>query len=556
MKRKILLYGLIGVVAMIGCLAGVWYWIGQAGTSPLERWIGRQLMSLANAYLNPQMDFDDLDYQAPYTVVLTNFRLTADDPDQPGQKFDMIRVERLQLELAEIPREGQPVRIKALILNRPIIRAVAARCDGTFIGFENLLKEPEEVTAGKPAEAPRLSDVFQIVLLEIIDGQVVYESRGGGSPPLILDAINSRLDVEKDAQGWYKLAARADREPVFRATVAGRLDLDHLLLDIETLQMEIELGEKQYRSLPGQLQQLLAQHEITGMLTFAASGRLPLADPSAGDLIGAMAMERMHFVAGEYQGEAANVGARLRLKEGQAVLEALDAKTLKGTVHLVGEVAATAPFEGQFQLVAKDIQIEELLRGTSRDAEPKYRGIVSAEITLTGPMNAIRTRAGGAGWLRLREGKLGRLPMMAEIGKALARQIASIFAGKAEASPPTDSADLEFRFLGDRVHFTRILVQNPTFAITGHGDLWFDRRLKLLLNAGPIEKLQLALGGDVHGGNEVVDVVGTVLNTVGRGAADLTAEVLSQLGTVVVEGTTDEPQIRIEPFRRIRDTLE
>jgi hypothetical protein len=36
---------------------------------------------------------------------------------------------------------------------------------------------------------------------------------------------------------------------------------------------------------------------------------------------------------------------------------------------------------------------------------------------------------------------------------------------------------------------------------------------------------------------------------------NIATEVLSQVATVVVAGTTDEPKVRLEPFRKIRDTL-
>ena len=84
MKRKLILYPLIGIVVLAGGLVGVWYWIGMSGTSALERWIGGQVKSIANSYLNPRVDFEDLDYQRPYTAVLTKFRLTVDDADSSG----------------------------------------------------------------------------------------------------------------------------------------------------------------------------------------------------------------------------------------------------------------------------------------------------------------------------------------------------------------------------------------------------------------------------------------------------------------------------------------
>ena len=559
MKRKLILYPLIGIVVLAGGLVGVWYWIGMAGTSPLERWIGTQVKSIAGAYLNPRVEFDEIDYQKPYTVVLTKFRLTVDDPDNAGQTLDVIHVDKLRLELAEIPKEGRPIRIKKLILDHPKINAIAARSDGKFMGFQNMLKERKEGAAKPAQEAPRLSDVFQIVLLQIIEGQMVYEARGSpGAPgPMILDGINSRMDVEKDDQGWYKLAATLDRKPVFVLSASGRLDLDHLVLALDSLRLDIELGAQQYGKLPGQIQQMLKEHEVAGTLKLAASGRLPLGDPVSGDLAATLSMAKVHFVAGEYKGEAENVSGKLLLKDRRVVLDHLDADTLKGKIHLAADVALVDPFDGRVYLTAKDILIEETLRAAAGGGggEPEYKGAVNTEITLAGPMNKILTRSGGSGWVKLRNGRLVGLRLIAEIGQALAQKINSILSGEKQSSRDTDSADLEFQFIGDKIHFTKILAQTSTFAVNGYGYVWFDKRLDLLLNGGPAEKLQSVTEGGGGGGNQVVSAVGNVLNTVGRGATDIATEVLSQVATVVVGGTTDQPKVRVEPFRKIRDML-
>ena len=561
MKRKLILYPLICLVVLAGSMFGIWYWIGMAGTSALERWIGQQVKSIASSYLNPRVEFDDLDYQRPYTVVLMKFRLTVDDPDNSGQTLDVIYVDKLRLELAEIPKEGKPIRIKKLILDHPKINAISARSDGKFMGFQNMLKERKEVeTQPVQEEAPRLSDVFQIALLQIIEGQMVYESRGSGRPPMILDAINSRMDVEKDDQGWYKLAATLDRKPVFGLRASGRLDLDHLVLVLDSLQLGIELGEQQYGKLPGQTQQMLREHEVTGMLKVTASGRVPLGDPVSCDLLATLTMEKAHFVAGEYKGEAEDVSGKLLLRDRRAVLDYLDADTLKGKVHLTANVGLVDPFEGRVHLTARGILIEETLRaapgGGEGDGKPKYKGAMDAEVTLTGPMDKILTRSGGGGWLKLRNGRLVSLRVIDEIGHALAQNIKSIFSGEKESRLDTDAADLEFRFMGDRIHFTNILAQTSTFAVRGHGDVWFDKRLALLLNGGSLENLRSITDESGRGGNEVANAIGDVLNTIGRGAEDIASGALGQVATVVVSGTTDEPKVRVEPFRKIRDVLE
>lgn len=560
MKRKLILYPLICLIVLAMGAFSVWYWIGMAGTSSLERWIGQQVKSIAGSYLNPRVEFDDLDYQSPYTVVLMKFRLTVDDPDNSGQTIDVIYVDKLRLELAEIPQEGKPIRIKKLILDHPRINAIAARRDGKFVGFQNMLKESKEVgTVPAQEEAPRLSEVFQIALLQIVEGRMVYESRGSGRPPMILDAINSRMDVEKDDQGWYKLAATLERKPVFGLSASGRLDLDHLALALDSLKLSIELGEQQYGKLPGQAQQMLREHEVTGMLQVTAAGRVPLGDPASCDLTATLSMEKMHFVAGEYKGDAENVSGKLLLREHRAVLDYLDANTLKGKVHLNANVSLVDPFEGRVYLAARGILIEETLRAASGgegNGKPKYKGAMDAEATLTGPMDKILTRSSGDGWLKLRNGRLGSLRIIDDIGRALAQNIKSLFSSEKQSRLDTDAADLEFRFMGDRVHFTNILAQTSTFAVRGHGDLWYDKRLSLLLNGGSPEDLKSVTDESDKGGNEVVNAIGDVLNTIGRGAEDLASGALSHVATVVVSGTTDEPKVRVEPFRKIRDMLE
>jgi len=291
-----------------------------------------------------------------------------------------------------------------------------------------------------------------------------------------------------------------------------------------------------------------------------ASGRVPLGDPVSCALAATLSMDNVHFVAGEYKGEAKNVSGKLVLKDRRAVLDSLDADTLKGKVHLTADVALVDPFEGRVHLTAKDILLEETLRAASgggeRSGKLKYKGAITAEVTLTAPMSQVLTRSGGGGWLKLRNGRLSGLRVIDDIGQALAQKIKSVFSDKKETRLDTDAADLEFRFMGDKVHFTNILAQTSTFAVRGHGDVWFDKRLALLLNGGSPEKLLAVTAERDGGGNEVIHAIGNVLNAIGRGATDIGNEVLSQVATVVVGGTTDEPTVRVEAFRKIRDMLE
>ncbi len=557
MNRKLILYPLIGVLVIAAGLVGLWCWLGVPGPSPLKQWIGSQVKSIASSYLNPRLEFDNLDYQSPYSVTLSKFRLSIDDPDNAGKTLDVIYVEKLRLELAEIPSEGKPIRIKEMILDHPKINAICARRDGKFMGFSNMLRDTTQAGTQPTQKSSRLSDVFQITLLQVIDGQVVYESRGSGQPPMILDAINSRLDVQKDEQGWHKLAATLDRKPVLALNAKGRLDLDHMVLAMDTVQLDIELGEKQYSTLPASLQQMLREHEVTGALKLTASGQLPLGDPVLGDLTATLSMDKAHFAAGEYKGEAQNLKANLLLKDRHAALDRLDADTLRGKVHLDVNVGLIRPFDGRIQLTVRGIRLQDTLRaaGGGGAGNTKYKGIMDADILLTGPMDKILTQSGGSGWVKRHNGRLVGLRVIANVGQVLSQKIKSISFGRTENYPDTDTADLEFQFMGDKVHFTKIDAQTATFAITGLGDAWFDKRLALLLNGGQPEKLRAATSGGGGSGNQVVNALGHLLHGAEHGAQDIGTEILSQVATVVVSGTIDDPQVRVEAFQKLRDLV-
>lgn len=90
----------------------------------------------------------------------------------------------------------------------------------------------------------------------------------------------------------------------------------------------------------------------------------------------------------------------------------------------------------------------------------------------------------------------------------------------------TDRADGAFELYGDRVRFTDFNIVGRWVAIKGKGNVFFDNRLDLRVNAGPIEKL-----------NQVLGPVGDVLGAVTRLAI-----------VYQVTGTLDDPQVTLRPL--------
>jgi hypothetical protein len=64
----------------------------------------------------------------------------------------------------------------------------------------------------------------------------------------------------------------------------------------------------------------------------------------------------------------------------------------------------------------------------------------------------------------------------------------------AALEPSDAAAGLAFTFAVDRVNFSKVSVVTQLAALHSHGDLYFDTRLGMLFNVGPVENVRSALG--------------------------------------------------------------
>ncbi len=85
----------------------------------------------------------------------------------------ILLIRRVLLELAEIPRSGQPIRIQRIEAERPEIQLVQR--GGRLVGWSGFVKpgagtQPESAPAGR-----RLSEVLVLRHVAIRDGQVLYD---------------------------------------------------------------------------------------------------------------------------------------------------------------------------------------------------------------------------------------------------------------------------------------------------------------------------------------------------------------------------------------------
>jgi len=488
MKRKVMIAGAALLVAL---LAGAALFLIHGNRSAAgRRWIAAQLSAVAGYYLNPQLSLGAVHYQYPLMAVVDDARLVADDPARPGVSVDIFVAKRVTLEMAQIPRRGQPLRIRKLILDHPEFRAVAvSEKDSSLVGYSHLLK-------GQPAAARpevKLSDVFEIRLIEVVDGLMVYDPRTPGAKPMAIDRINLHLEAAPATggeAGWYGMDINLERKPVFATRFAGRLNINTMVVDMLPLRLKLEIGREQDHYLPPQIQAFLKEHEVSGDLLVEVSGSVQTTNWRASSLKAQATLAGGHFATGDRQIPVERLEVLWTMADRRGTLEKIDSDLLGGRLQGTGQVALDGAMDGRFDVRLTNIRLEQTLRN-SAGTEGAYKGCLNGQIGWHGPLTAVLTQSRGGGTIRIDDGRLDQSPILSDLlallGKAM--RTAGMESGRA-----SDTAELMFTFEGDRVRFSRINVVTTLAALHGHGDICFDTRLDMIFNAGPVEKIQSMLG--------------------------------------------------------------
>lgn len=384
--------GLVVIVA-IGIYVVV-RMVGSSGSTTIEKWVASQLQTTANSYLNPRLSFDDLDYEYPGTVHLKGLKIVADDTANPGQTITVIGTEGATVVLGEIPSIGKPVIIEKITLDKPVVRLVSVSPDSTdFIGLTDMVKTTDASTqpTDTGAPSPKLSEVFAMRLVELKGATVVYDPRIPGTQAMTLDDINTRLDVEPTNDGWYKLATKLIRSPVFELDVSGQLSLDTFDVRDLNLHIKAQLDRENDKFLPPQLQKILVEHEVRGALDLTLTGGVIVDRPLESTLAAKVRMSGANLAIDEYQIPIDDLSLSASVADGRAKISDLIIKALKGKMHITGDLPLSGEPLLNSTLTITDVVLEDTLRaGSTQGATPKYCGRLNADITLMdAPLMAI-----------------------------------------------------------------------------------------------------------------------------------------------------------------------
>ncbi|MCC5830431.1 MAG: hypothetical protein JJU36_13380 [Phycisphaeraceae bacterium] len=514
------------------------------GSSLLEKFIGGQLKAISAAYLNPKLEFDALALPSASSVMLINARLVDIDP-VTLERHVAFEAERLLIELGEVPRVGRPLLIRKIVLDRATVSLIERPvAGGGFYGFTNLIRadEPDDPRPRTEDDVSiRLSDIFEIRLIQLVDASVRYRPAAPDAPELVLPAINASLNLTEPRGGWYRSQVRIDRAPVTALEIDGRFHLDDLLVELARLSMDVGLDESGIATLPPDVQRLIHRHEAGGKLSVEGAGRIDLKDPSGSSLRMRIRAREVRLAGGGLVAPVESLELDLGLDGGRLEIGRFGARVGEGRIGIPKNgriVMALNPGGSSIAGVELDrVQLARFSRErTTTDEQATtdqggqmtagedalgFAGMLSGviEVQWDGPGLASHTR--GKGWLEVKEGSLARLPGLAHAVEAVREGLKLVGVGSGN---PGDEARLDFDFAGDHLRFSRIHIRGSGFAADGSGTLGYDGRVDVTFNGGPIRAIgrQIPLLGD------------------------LTALVTDQLSRFRLVGPLDDPEFRME----------
>ncbi|HEY1683660.1 MAG TPA: AsmA family protein [Tepidisphaeraceae bacterium] len=243
-----------------------------------------KLQALVQNRLNARLEVGSCSYVFPYGLILHKASLIARDP--AGSEWPLASVDRLEIKLAELPKNDRTLRIEKLVLQHPAVHLNNA--SGQEVDWGQLIKQSQGSNANpatqpiqsdqsdhsdQPAQpVPKTSDAIRLATLEVSGGEIIYNDESIGDV-----AIKAKSDAKNPAQYTYSLTAGA---AALGAKADGTLDIDQWLLHARHNHLAIDLDSQHpLKLLPKPIERQLAAARAEGKGEIDASADIPLKIP-------------------------------------------------------------------------------------------------------------------------------------------------------------------------------------------------------------------------------------------------------------------------------------
>jgi hypothetical protein len=143
--------------------------------------------------------------------------------------------------------------------------------------------------------------------------------------------------------------------------------------------------------------------------------------------------------------------------------------------------------------------------GTATARAPKFGGRVNAQLAAVAPLKELATtmssaQTWGRGKVEVDQGQLVHIPVVQGLGRAITKSTSWLTGrGTPGKGQGTDRASVTFALIGYEAHCSEITYVSDVFAARGHGTVDIEQDLNLIVNAGPLEKMQNLMGKQIGG---------------------------------------------------------
>lgn len=235
-----------------------------------SRTVAGRLRALVDGRLDAKLELGTLVYIPPYGAWISHVELVRDG-------LTLASADNVRISLSESPLGDGPIRIASLAAHEPVLHIRRGGFDG--IAPDDSPEEPD--TPDKPPR--KLSDVLRLKKLRFVDGRVTYEGRSGksraGGAGMEWSGLTLDIDTVQRSPSLYSFHIASRAFPVADASATGTIDVDDLMLDVQSLSVAGRTEPEPSRTaFPAPVQDFIRRHRISGGVALSGSAKVPLKD--------------------------------------------------------------------------------------------------------------------------------------------------------------------------------------------------------------------------------------------------------------------------------------
>lgn len=506
MKRILTILGILVLLLAIGI--GTYFVLLVKGVGGVDDWTVRRVLAIVNSSLEPQFDFERVtlavgreanDDGALYAIRFEGITLTSSDGTE------VIRADAMRVSLAEMPTRGEPVVIQSITLDTPEIRLIRESRDGGSSGFRGLVPFVKPLATQRDVDpeiegTTTLSEVLALRRISVTNAAVVYEdlTRPDLSAMRLADIGFDLLihpEPSEDGRTLHGLNLNFGRAPILTVTLEGKADLDALTAQIDALTLNADLEHQDaIAALPPELQSLIAEYEVRGMLSATISGLVDVQNAEHSELLARVTLTDGNIAAGEYRLPIESVTVDAHLSNQIVTAQRLDVRVLGGLMQ-VQDARAELSAQGRpasAKWSVEGVQLTQALRSGSSET-PTMAGVVSStgqvSLSLDDPLNT----SSGSGSVQVRDGRLVQIPVLTNV------LAAADLIGRLQGRDTNfkDTADSRFDIQPGGLQLQSLEIVVPVAKFNGTGLIGFNGAIDLRMRGGAVERVPIL--GDIAG---------------------------------------------------------